>query len=109
VALAIVAIALLAASRAAGLTASAAHETKLRVLAGFVAENQLSELAARRVWPLPGVHEGIERQAGVEFLWRRDVSTTPHPQFRRVEVRVALSESPTHELRRLIGVLPREQ
>ena len=109
VALAIVAIGLLAAARAAGMSASAAHEVKLRLLAGFVAENRLTELAARRAWPAPGTYEGAERQAGIEFSWRSEVSATPHPTFRRIEVRVALAESPAHELRRLVGVLPKEQ
>ena len=108
VALAIVAVALAAAGRASALATSAATEVKLRFLAGVVAENRLSELAARRAWPAPGIHEGTEQQAGVEFAWRTEVLATPHPLFRRVEVHVALSGAPSHELRRLVGVLPRE-
>jgi general secretion pathway protein I len=108
VALAIVAIGLIAAGRAVALSASAAGEVKLRVLAGFVAENRLSELAARRAWPAPGIYEGAEWQAGVEFAWRSEVSATPHPTFRRVEIRVTLPDARAHELRRLVGVLPKE-
>jgi general secretion pathway protein I len=77
-------------------------------LAGLVAENRLSELAARRAWPAPGVHEGTEQQAGVQFAWRTEVLATPHPLFRRVEVHVALPGDASHELRRLVGVLPNE-
>jgi general secretion pathway protein I len=109
VALAIVAIALIAAGRAAAVSSSAAAEAKLRLLAGFVAENRMSELAARRAWPAPGFYEGREHQAGIEFAWRSEVQATPHPAFRRIEIRVALPQSPSHDLRRLVGVLPKEQ
>jgi general secretion pathway protein I len=108
VALAILAIALAAAARAVATTTSTATEVKLRLLAGFVAENRLSELAARRAWPAPGVIEGSESQAGIAFAWRAEVQATPHPLFRRIEVRVTLAEAPGQELRRLVGVLPRE-
>src|SRR5262245_33317993 len=108
VALAIVAIALAAAARASSLSSSAAGEVKLRVLAGLVAENRLSELAARRAWPALGAVEGTEQQAGIDFAWRVEVTSTPHPLFRRVEVHVLSPAEPGRELRRLIGVLPRE-
>jgi general secretion pathway protein I len=108
VALAIVALALAAASRALALSTVSAGEVKLRVLAGFVAENRMSELAARGAWPAIGVVEGAERQAGAEFPWRMEVLSTPHPLFRRVEIRVASPDDPSRELRRVIGVLPRE-
>ena len=108
VALAIVAVALAAASRAVAISTVAATDVKLRVLAGFVAENRLSELAARSAWPALGLVEGTEQQAGVEFSWRMDVSSTPHPLFRRVEIRVASSAEPGRELRHVVGVLPRE-
>ena len=109
VALAIVAIGLLAAARAAGLSASTAYEVKLRLLAHFVAENRMAELAARRAWPAPGIYEGAERQGGIDFSWRSEVSATPHPQFRRVEITVGLPSGSSHELRRLVGVLPKER
>jgi general secretion pathway protein I len=108
VALAILAIALAAAARAVATTTSTATEVKLRLLAGFVAENRLSELAARRAWLAPGVIEGSESQAGIAFAWRAEVQPTPHPLFRRIEVSVALAEAPAQELRRLVGVLPKE-
>jgi len=108
VALAIVAIALAAASRAAGLHSASATEVKLRVLAGFVAENRLGELEAQRVPPGPGVSEGFERQAGIDFRWRAEVLATPHPWLWRVDVRVWEPREPSRELRRLVGVLVRE-
>lgn len=108
VALALVAIALAAAGRAVALSTTNAAEAKLRVLAAVVAENRLGELAARKAWPAPGRYEGTEQQAGIEFAWQTEVQATPHPAFRRIEVRVALPGSEEHALRRLVGVLPKE-
>jgi general secretion pathway protein I len=108
VALAIVAVALAAAGRSVALSTNGALDHKLRVLAGLVAETRMAELVARRAWPGIGVTEGAERQAGVEFHWRAEVVVTPHPRLRRVEIRVADASDPSHELRRLVGVLSRE-
>jgi general secretion pathway protein I len=108
VALAIVAVALAAAGRAAMLASSSARDLKLATLAGFVAENRLSELAARRAWPGIGASDGIESQAGIEFAWRVEVEGTPHPDLRRIEVRVLDPGDPGRELRRLVGVLAKE-
>lgn len=108
VALAILAIALAAASRSVALSTNSAMDHKLRVLAGFIAENRMSELAARRAWPGIGISEGLESQAGIEFRWRTEVLSTPHPWLRRVEIQVMDPNEPSHELRRVVGVLSRE-
>ncbi len=108
VALAIVAIALGAAARSVALTSDSVLEYKRLVLAGFVAENRMGELVARRAWPGVGVTEGSEQQAGMEFRWRAEVLSTPHPLLRRVEIHVMDPSDPGRELRRLVGVLARE-
>jgi general secretion pathway protein I len=106
-ALAITAITLAAAARVVALSAETAVDSRLRVLAGFVAENRVAELTARRAWPEPGRYDGIERQAGIDFAWHAEVDATVHPAIRRIEVRVATIHAPGHELRRLVAVLPR--
>jgi general secretion pathway protein I len=108
VALAIAAIALAAVSRSAAVSTASASEIKLRALAGFVAENRLGELDARRAWPPVGVSEGFERQAGIDFPWRVEVFATQHPLLRRVEVQVVDPGERTHVLRTLVGILPKE-
>ena len=107
-ALAIAAIALAAVSRSAAVSSASATEIKLRALAGFVAENRLGELDARRAWPPVGVSDGLERQAGLDFPWRIEVFATQHPLLRRVEVQVLDPSDRTHVLRTLVGILPRE-
>lgn len=108
VALAILAIAMAAAGRSVALSTDSAAAHRQRVLAGLVAENRLGELVARRGWPGVGVTEGTERQAGVDFRWRAEVIATPHAGLRRVEIQVTEADDPSHELRRLVGVLARE-
>jgi general secretion pathway protein I len=108
VALAIAAIALTAVSRSAAVSSTSAAEIRLRTLAGFVAENRLGELEARRAWPPVGVSEGLERQAGIEFPWRVEVFATQHPLLRRVEVQVVDPSNSAHVLRTLVGILPKE-
>lgn len=108
VALAIVAVALAAAGRSVALSTDTAAEHKLRVLAGLVAENRLAELSARRAWPGIGLTEGTERQAGVDFHWRAEIVATPHPRLRRAEIQVVDPNDPSHELRRLVGVLSQD-
>ncbi len=61
VALAIVSIALLAALRAAGQGTNAAGELRLRLLAGWVAENRLAEHRARGDWLPLGIQRGTGR------------------------------------------------
>lgn len=108
VALAILAIALAAASRASAMMADSSGELRQRLLAGWVAQNRLAELQARRAWPGAGSNEGEVEQAGQTLTWRETVSTTPNPAFRRIEISVSESGS-THVLARLTGYLARAE
>jgi len=103
VALAIVAIALMAALRAAGQATNAAGELRLRLLAGWVAENRLAEHHARGDWLALGIGRGTQGQGGVEFAWREEVVATPNPAFRRVDVFVSVPAEESHWLARLTG------
>jgi general secretion pathway protein I len=95
IALAIVAIALIAALRAAGQSTANVGELRTRLLAGWVAENILAEHRARGEWLPLGMERGGQREGGTEFLWRREVIPTPNPAFRRVDVFVsAANEEP---------------
>ncbi len=89
VALAIVAIALMAALRAAGQGTQAVAELRLRLLAGWVAEDRLAEHRGRGAWLPLGIARGTQNQGGVAFAWREEVIATPNGAFRRVDVFVA--------------------
>jgi len=103
VALAIVAIALMSALRAAGQGTNNANELRSRLLAGWVAENLLAEHRARRDWLPLGIQRGSGREGGLDFAWREEVIATPNPSFRRVDVRVYASAEETHALAHLAG------
>ena len=103
VALAIVSIALMAALRAAGQATSASGELRLRLFAGWVAENRLAEHRARGDWLPPGIARGTQSQGGIEFAWREEVIATPNPAFRRVDVFVSVPGEEPRALARLTG------
>ncbi|TAK83880.1 MAG: type II secretion system protein GspI [Betaproteobacteria bacterium] len=103
VALAIVSIALLAALRAAGQSTNAVGELRLRLFAGWVAENRLAEHRARGDWPPLGIGRGTQSQGGVELAWREEVIATPNPAFRRVDVFVSAPAEESRPLARLTG------
>lgn len=103
VALAIIAIALLAALRTAGLGTNNAGELRSRLLAGWVAENLLAEHRARGDWLPPGIRRGKERQGGSEFAWREEIIPTPNPAFRRVDIFVFAPAEEAHTLAHLSG------
>ena len=86
VALAIVAVALAATLRVAGQSTANVGEMRSRLLAGWVAENILAEHRARGDWLPLGIQRGQEREGSIDFVWRKDVISTPHPAFRRIDV-----------------------
>ena len=108
VALAILAIALAAGSRASAMMADSSSELRQRLLANWVAQNRLAELQARRTWPGAGTREGEVEQAGLKLTWRETVSTTPNPAFRRIEISVSATGD-DHRLAQLTGYLARAE
>jgi general secretion pathway protein I len=108
VALAILAVALAAGSRASALMAGSSSELRERLLAGWVAQNRLAELHARRAWPGVGTHEGEAEQGGLKLAWRETVSNTPNPAFRRVEISVG-KPGDGHRLAQLTGYVARAE
>jgi general secretion pathway protein I len=105
VALAIVAIALMSALRAAGEGTNNVGELRSRLLAGWVAENLLAEHRARADWLPLGVQRGTAREGGLDFAWREEVIATPNAAFRRVEVRVFAGAEEAHSLAHLAGFI----
>lgn len=105
VALAVLAIALAAILRAAGMETRHTEELRLRLLADWVAQNRLALHAARGDWLPLGFQNGEETQAGVRLLWREEISGTPNPAFRRIEVGVYAPDDSQHALRKLTGFL----
>ena len=105
VAMAILAVALSAASRAAALTIRHNSEIKLRILADMVAQNRLAERNANDAWLAAGTYNGTASQAGISFKWKEEVTPTPNPAFMKIVVTVADPVDDKHSLRRLSGFL----
>lgn len=103
VAMAIIAIALLAALRAAGIATTSLQELRGRQLAGWVADNRLADHRARGTWLPLGTTQGHVEQGGIGFSWREEVASTPNPAFRRVDISVHASHAPDHRLARVTG------
>ncbi len=105
VALGIIAIALMAALRAANQGASSVGELRSRLFAGWVAENVLAEQRARGVWPPLGSFHGAARQGNRDFVWREEVVETSNPAFRRANIFVFEASAPSRMLAQLTGFL----
>ncbi len=105
VALAILAIAIAAVMRVSSAEINHAEAMRMRLLADWVAQNRLALHAANGDWIAVGTQTGEDTQADIRFLWREDISATPNPAFRRMEVTVSTPDDPGHVLRKLTGFL----
>ncbi|MBU1235252.1 MAG: type II secretion system minor pseudopilin GspI [Gammaproteobacteria bacterium] len=103
VALVIFAVGVMATLRAMGVVITGSSEQRLRLAAGWVAENRLAEMRATGRFPPLGTNEGEETMAGQHYVWREETKATPNPLFRRVDVSVFLTEGDDHALSRLSG------
>ncbi len=106
VAIAVLAIAFAGASRSVSAGIDAQAQLKLRTLAGWIAENRLAEHHALNRWLELGKSEGQVQMAGEAFIWTETISSTPNPQFRRIDVSVApVSAGRDAELAKRTGFL----
>jgi general secretion pathway protein I len=85
VALAIVAIALAAGLRAAGVLTDNAQRLNDVMAAQWCAENELTALRLARVFPGVGDADFRCEHLGVTYLGQLRTRTTPNPNFRRVD------------------------
>lgn len=107
IALAILAVGLAAATRAVGIASDTSYALEQRLIAEWVAQNRVSEIRARRLWPDIGSSEGETEQAGQRLIWLQTVSGTPHQAFRRVDVKVVLPGKLSHSLATLTAYVYR--
>jgi general secretion pathway protein I len=101
VAIAILAVALAATTRAASVATDGALETRQRLLSTWAAQNRIAELRARRVFPPVTTTRLTAEQAGVALVIDETVTDTPNPTIRRVDLAVADARSPDRILSRL--------
>jgi general secretion pathway protein I len=90
VALAILAIALTAATQTIGAAVDTTAALRERTLARWVAEDRLAELELRGEWPALDTKEGNADMGGRKFHWVQETGVTPVARMRRVEMSVML-------------------
>ena len=105
VALAVLAIALAAILRAMGQAIDATATLRERNIALWVAQNRLVEHRMRRDWPAADTKDGDAEIGGVKWYWREQVSTTPEPRIRRIEITVRRIADSQNTQARLVGYL----
>ena len=107
VALAILAIALAATTRAAGLATDGARETRVRLLATWAAGNRVAELRARRLFPAAATTTLAVDQGGLSLVLQETVAETPNPTIRRLELSVAEASDPGRVIATQVAFLVR--
>ena len=109
VALTILAIALTATVRATSIATDGATEVRERILGTWVAQNQLAEYHALRLFPDVGDRSGDADQGGLRFRWTQTVAGTPNPFFRRVEIKVYSPRGRDYVIARVVGYATRNR
>ena len=109
VALAVLAIALGAILRTAGIETQHTEELRMRLLADWVAQNRLALHSANGDWLPTGFQNGEDTQAGIRFIWKEEISATPNPAFRRIEIGIYAPEDDKYVLRKLTGYLVQQR
>ncbi len=93
--LVVVAVALLALTRAASVQIANFDALRERTLAGWVAANALADARIAPERPTPGRSDGRVELAGRAWRWQREVSAIPHSDILRIDVRVFRGEDTT--------------
>lgn len=101
VAVAILAVALAATTRAASLATDGTLETRHRLLATWAAQNRVAELRARRIFPAVASNRLTTQQGGLGLVIDETVTDTPNPVIRRVDLAVGDARDPGRVLTRL--------
>ncbi|MCC8402095.1 type II secretion system minor pseudopilin GspI [Paraburkholderia sp. MMS20-SJTN17] len=107
VALAIIAVALAASLRAVGSLASGEADLHRRLLAGWSADNALAQLHLKHAWPDIGSTSFDCSQGNLQLLCTENVTATPNPVFRRIEVMVTMPGQ-TGNLAQMVTVVANE-
>ncbi|MEO8460488.1 MAG: type II secretion system minor pseudopilin GspI [Dokdonella sp.] len=92
IALVIVAVALLALTRAAALQVQTFDALRERTLAGWIAANVLTETRLASGLPATGRRDGQVRYANRNWRWLLDIKATPDAHIRRLDVSVFLEQ-----------------
>jgi general secretion pathway protein I len=105
VALAVLAIALAAVMRAMAQAVDTTVSLREHNVALWVAQNRLVEHEMRQDWPAADTIDGEAEMGGEKWYWREQVSTTPEPKMRRIEITVRRTSDSKDTRAKLVGYL----
>jgi general secretion pathway protein I len=105
VSLAVLAIALTAVMRTMAQAIDATATLRERHVALWVAQNQLVQHQIERDWPAADTKDGDTEIGGEKWFWREQVSTTPEPGIRRIEITIRRQANSQDTQARLVGYL----
>jgi len=103
VAVAILAIALAATSRAASIATDGALETRLRLLAMWAAQNRVADMRAHRLFPAAGTSQVDATEANLSLVIEQTVSETANPAIHKVDLAVSESRDPSRVITHLVA------
>lgn len=94
VALAILAVAMAALVRTAGMEAASLAQVRERSQAQWIASNLIAEARLQATTPATGTRDGRLEYARREWRWRMDVAGSGVPGIRRIDVSVGPADGP---------------
>ncbi len=105
VALFIVAVVLASASRAIGVIISDVHDSFVREVAIWLAENEYNQFYIDRRYPEIGKNTKQITLAGIDFNVNEEVLQTPNPYFRRIEIMIYEKSTPDHMIYKTVNFI----
>lgn len=105
VALFIVAVVLASATRAIGIVISDVHDSFVREVATWVADNEYNAYYINSEFPPAGIVTKKITYAGINFIVIKTVKNTPNQFFHRVEIAVSEANSPHYIIYKTINFI----
>lgn len=105
VALMIIAIVLASATRAIGTIIQDVHDSFVREVATWVAENEYHALVIAGQYPDMGEVKKSISMAGVTFNVVETVTQTPNPYFRRITISMSDAQTPNYTIFKTVNFI----
>jgi len=109
VAVAILAVALAATTRAAGVATDGAFETRQKLLATWAVENRVAELRARHAFPDTSTTNSTVVQGGLTLAIEQTTSATANSTIRKVDLAASEAANPGRVIARLTAYVAQSQ
>ena len=109
IALGVVAVGILAVSRAVTGYVETTTALEQRMVANWVASNRLATLRIQKITPLPGTSKGVEEMAGRAWYFSETITATADPYLFRVDIVVYTDSAESDEVGSLHGYLLNEE